>query len=86
MFYINIIFTDELRSNHKSKMLRKAALSEWLKTVVSVIDEQELNEPNHIDGILSFLSRGEVHEACELAIKNGEYVPPCTGVPFIVEV
>lgn len=53
-------------------MLRKAALSEWLKTIVSAIDEEELNEANHVSSLLSYLSRGKVHEACELAIKNGK--------------
>lgn len=52
-------------------MLRKAALSDWLKSVVSSVAENEMNELDPISSIVVLLSAGKVLEAAKLAMSNG---------------
>lgn len=70
IFYLCIDIAPQ--NSHKNGMLRKAALSDWLKNVVSSTTEKETNEHDFVFEILSLLSCRKIYEACECATLNGK--------------
>ncbi|XP_065225044.1 nuclear pore complex protein Nup98-Nup96 isoform X2 [Planococcus citri] len=59
--------------SHKNKMLRKSAVSDWLKNVVSSVAENELNESDPVASVVSLLSAGKIYEAAKTAMNNDDY-------------
>lgn len=72
--YINVCVEISANINdHRTKILRKNALSSWLKNIVSEV-EKDNTDGDFVREILSLLSCGKIYEACKLAMMNGQLI------------
>jgi len=62
---------DDVKS-HKTKMMRKSAVSEWLKNVIRATSKLDSCELDAANKVLALLARGEISEACQTAVDNSK--------------